>query len=84
VKLIIVLLLSGCAGQTTVEIALGQKAHGEWVGDGGVVDAAIRRHGDMSFCELRHTSNLTSGWPFNDRYENHITRVSCGMAIPVF
>lgn len=82
-RILIVLLLSGCAGHNTFEIALGKDLSGRWKGEGGVVDAAIRRQDEMRFCELRHTSNLLSGPPFNRDYENTVTRFSCGMAIPL-
>ena len=82
-RLLIVLLLSGCAGQTTVELSLGKDLSGNWKGEGGVVDAAIRRQSETKFCQLAHTSNLLSGRPFNRDFENTVTRFSCGMAIPL-
>ena len=80
-RLLIVLLLSGCAGQTSFELALGKELSGNWEGDGPVVDAAIRRANGKTFCEIRHTSNLLSGRPFNRDFENTVTRASCGLKL---
>ena len=87
--LCLVLLLSGCAGVTTVEVSAGYEFAGPWVdlpdglepwvGDGPVVEAAIRHTYDNgAFVEYRHTSSLLSGEPFNDRLENSLDRVSVG------
>jgi hypothetical protein len=72
-------LLVGCAGHNYVEVGIGPQIGGQWEGTGGVVDVAVGREGDKTFCEYRHTSNLTSGPPFNDRFENTVDRISCGL-----
>ena len=80
--LLCTLLLSGCAS-TYVEISAGPQVtpiygSDSWYGEGPIVDAAIRRYWDNWFCEYRHTSNLGSGWPFNNEYETTLDRVTCG------
>jgi len=76
------LLLAGC---TSAEIAGGPRVKpitgggSNWQGDGPVVDIALRREGDRTFCEYRHTSNLASGWPFNGSQETTLDRLTCGV-----
>ena len=81
IALVTILLLTGCAGQNVVELGIGPKVMGEWEGDGGVVEIALRRENGWTYCEYRHTSNLLSGPPFNDRYENSLDRVICGVRL---
>jgi len=77
---ILAVLLSGCAG-THVEMAMGPGQGQGWEGSGPVVDLAVRKEWNTWFCELRHTSNLGSGPPFNDRYETWVERASCGVRL---
>ena len=79
-----VLALAGC---TSAEIAVGPKIDpvirggSNWHGRGPVVDVALRREAEHTFCEYRHTSNLGSGWPFNDDEETTLDRVTCGVIL---
>lgn len=86
------LLLGGCAGVTVGEVGLGQDVtkhtpwtdgHGGWKGDGPVVTFRVRRISEdgVRYCEVAHTSNLASGWPFNDREETYLDAVSCGLRV---
>lgn len=78
------LALAGC---TSAEVAVGPQISpvvgGEihWQGQGPIVDMAVRREGERTFCEYRHTSNLGSGWPFNDDDETTLDRVTCGVIL---
>jgi hypothetical protein len=87
------LLLAGCTGITVGEVGLGQDVTkyapwtdgqgGGWKGDGPVVTFRVRRISEdgVRYCEVAHTSNLASGWPFNDREETYLDAVSCGLRI---
>ena len=86
---IVLLLLAGCQGTTTVEISAGHEFEGPWVslpgdlepwvGSGPVIEVAIRETYDNGvYVEYRHTSSLKSGKPFNDDLENSLDRVSIG------
>ena len=49
-----------------------------WQGSGPIVEIALRKHWDMWFCQYAHTSNLSSGPPFNNDTETTLDRVTCG------
>lgn len=78
----VLLLLTGCAGQNYVEVGIGPKVRGpDWQGRGGVVDMAVGREGERTFCEYRHTSNLATGWPWNGEPETTLDRLTCGVRV---
>lgn len=76
------ILLAGC---TSAEISVGPRippvvgGGANWKGSGPIVDMAVRRESDHTFCEYRHTSSLGSGWPFNGDEETTLDRVTCGV-----
>lgn len=85
------LLTCGCAGITVAEVGIGPQnqlhtsngAPRDWKGEGGRVDIRLRRISEdgVRYCEWMHESNLTSGWPFNNHYEDFEERVSCGVRV---
>ena len=85
IRLLAVLLLSGCAGYNVAEVSLGQDLGitQSWRGDGPLVQVRVRRISDDSFrfCEAGHISSAGSGWPVNDRSETTLDYFSCGLSI---
>ncbi|MGH3056283.1 MAG: hypothetical protein ACRDL7_15020, partial [Gaiellaceae bacterium] len=79
--------MGGCAGVTVLEAGIGPQtavrsnAGHVWEGSGGRVDLRLRRISESgaTYCEYIHESNLATGWPFNDHYEDWEERVSCGV-----
>lgn len=78
--LIFCFFLSGCAWDKSVEVSYGTTVgNPNWEGEGGSVDISLRAEKDNKFCALTHTSNLTSGPPFNNDSESYVDRLHCGM-----
>ena len=51
-------------------------------GDGPVGIFRIRQDFNrMLWCEYQHVSFLTEGAPFNDRYEDTLDAVGCGLRV---
>ena len=85
-----VLFLTSCGtihppGETTVGISAGTVIlNSAWVGDGALIDFTVKHELDNGvFFEYGHTSNLRSGWPFNDNPENNIDRISIGKTFKI-
>jgi hypothetical protein len=87
--IVALIILAGCAN-TSFEVAAGSSLNLpwngnnlEWQGKGPLVEFGIRHEKDNWYCELKHTSNLGSGWPFNNEPESWLDRVVCGRTFPL-
>lgn len=86
------LMLGGCAGNNVYEFAVGANvteympwSEGQQGGFAGGVDtvrASVRRESNdgKRFCQFSHHSHISTGAPFNDRYEDWFDNVECGLA----
>jgi hypothetical protein len=78
---ILILLLSGCTWQTTVELSAGKQIDTAKViyTDGFVCQFELRHESEAGlFVSVRHNSSCTSGWPFNNKKETWTDTVSAG------
>lgn len=85
------LVLPGCAGTLyTFEASVGTNVTKSLTGagyDGGfagpkdVAQIAIQAQRGRGFCELRHISHISAGPPFNNKVEDFIDMLSCGLRI---
>lgn len=85
------LSLAGCSSTTVYEAAVGYNAteHMPWSqGSGGgfegphdTVRFTVRQESvdGKHFCGYSHTSHLSAGWPFNDKGEDWLDVVECGV-----
>lgn len=86
----LVTMCSGCAGKTTLDISIGPQINpvvgggSNWLGDGPIVDVAIRHQRDNWFFQYAHTSNMFSGVPFNSERESTVDRVTVGRSFRLF
>lgn len=85
--------LSGCASiprEITGEVAVGanvskmmpwsQSRDGGFAGPSDTVRFSVRYDmSDSSFCQASHVSHLSAGWPFNDKTEDWLDVVECGV-----
>lgn len=84
-------LLTGCATTVyTFEASVGANVtkHMSGAGYGGgfdgprdVVQFAVQAQQGRGFCEFRHLSHLSAGAPFNDRREDFVDMLSCGVRL---
>lgn len=91
--LAIVWLAAGCSSlpeRTSLELAVGANvsrnmpwSNGQDGGFAGPTDTVrlTVRHDidDRTFCAYNHTSHLSAGWPVNDRAEDWLDTVECGL-----
>lgn len=82
--LALVFPLMGCAGTTSFEVALGYGlTDGGFAGPDDTVRFTLRRDHGRTFCALTHISHITAGKPFNDRHEDWLDIVECGLRFGV-
>ncbi len=83
------LWLMGCASTTTVyEVSVGYNtgdiapwgsSAADFAGPMDVANLAVTwEHASGRFCEVRHTSHLTAGRPFNSKEEDVLDSINCG------
>jgi hypothetical protein len=89
--LIVAAALSGCAGTTVYEGAVGAKVTqympwsrghgGGFDGPNDTVRLSVRREDERgrTFCGLTHVSHMSAGWPFNNRDEDWLDIFECGV-----
>lgn len=85
------LALSGCAGTTVYEAALGvntsrsmpwsQGQDGGFSGGRDTVRFTVERESldGRHFCGVTHISHLSHGWPVNDQPEDWLDMFECGV-----
>ncbi len=83
--------LSGCAGTTVYEAAVGRNvskylpwsegADGGFAGPSDTFRFTVRREhlNGRTFVSYPHVSHISEGWPFNDRKEDWIDMVEFGV-----
>lgn len=86
------ILAQGCASlpHTSAEIAIGANvtknapwSNGRSGGFDGPTDTirfTVRQEiGQNTFCAYNHVSHLSAGWPVNDRAEDWLDTIECGV-----
>lgn len=83
---------AGCTGTTVYEAAVGYNAtrlmpwsehrDGGFAGPSDTVRFTVRQESldGKRFCGFTHISHLSAGWPFNDRHEDWLDVVECGLS----
>lgn len=84
-------LMSGCSTtRWTFETSVGRNVtsslsgagyQGGFSGPKDVVQFALQAERGRGFCELRHISHLSAGWPVNNKREDFADLLSCGLRI---
>lgn len=73
-------LLLGCG--TTGHVGVMHDFKGQVQGDNpAAVFRVVKPIDDRYSCEYMHVSHWTSGWPFNDRYEESLDMLGCSAKV---
>lgn len=93
IAIIALIALSGCSSTTVYEASVGYNTtqlmpwsrdqSGGFNGPKDVVRFSVRQESrdGRKFCGYSHISHLSAGYPFNDRAEDWLDMVECGVRI---